>query len=548
MSNISNLPCIVLEKGNPDHRSILLKEFEVDGLIPFQFFHSWLDVDGFHDLVGDTWNNDGIVDMNGLTSFKKKLQNLKQDIRKWVASKKFDSQKLRKDHQHWLSSIDAKVDQGCAREEDIINRIVLEKGIPGHRSILLKESEVDGPIPFQFFHSWLDVDGFHDLVGDTWNNDGIVHMNGLTSFKKKLQNLKQDIWKWVASKKFDSRKLRKDHQHRLSSIYAKVDQGCAREEDIINRKHSSTFLGDLDRLEAKDLAQKAKIKWALEGDENTSFFHGTTRFQQPTRIPPSLDADSLTPFSPRSRWIHVQVFTTFWDLLEDDVVRFVQEFFRTNTFPKGCNSSFIALIPKVSSAKFVIDFCPISIIRFQYKIIGKNLANRLSTVVRSCISSLQSAFIQGRYILDGPLILNEVLAWYRDCKKELMVFKVDFEKAFDSLHWEWESTRFWNDTWCGNLPLKWQYPRIYLLDININCFISNRVSLLDWHSVLRRYPRGGAEMSQLVALQASIGNVTLTHQCGSWMWSIDVPAVFSVAPVRALLDVHTLDLDPVATR
>ncbi|GJZ51134.1 hypothetical protein Tco_0605649 [Tanacetum coccineum] len=114
--------------------------------------------------------------------------------------------------------------------------------------------------------------------------------------------------------------------------------------------------------------------------------------------------------------------------------------------------------------------------------------------------------------------------------------------------WEWESTRFWNDTWCGNLPLKWQYPRIYLLDINMNYFISNRVSLLDWHSVLRRYPRGGAEMPYFVALQAAIGNVTLTHQCDSWKWSIDVPAGFSVAPVRALLDIHTLDLDPVATR
>nr|GEY84922.1 RNA-directed DNA polymerase, eukaryota, reverse transcriptase zinc-binding domain protein [Tanacetum cinerariifolium] len=43
---------------------------------------------------------------------------------------------------------------------------------------------------------------------------------------------------------------------------------------------------------------------------------------------------------------------------------------------------------------------------------------------------------EGRYILDGPLILNEVLAWYRQRKKELMVFKVNFEKAFDSLRWD----------------------------------------------------------------------------------------------------------------
>ncbi|GKF62586.1 putative RNA-directed DNA polymerase, eukaryota, reverse transcriptase zinc-binding domain protein, partial [Tanacetum coccineum] len=29
------------------------------------------------------------------------------------------------------------------------------------------------------------------------------------------------------------------------------------------------------------------------------------------------------------------------------------------------------------------------------------------------------------------------MAWYRKCQKELMVFKVDFEKAFDSLRWDY---------------------------------------------------------------------------------------------------------------
>ncbi|GKE61331.1 putative RNA-directed DNA polymerase, eukaryota, reverse transcriptase zinc-binding domain protein [Tanacetum coccineum] len=125
--------------------------------------------------------------------------------------------------------------------------------------------------------------------------------------------------------------------------------------------------------------------------------------------------------------------TTFWDLLEADVVHSVNEFFLSGTFPKGCNSSFIALIPKVPNAKFVSDFRPISLIGCQYKIIGKILANRLSTMIGSCVSSEQTAFIKGRSILDGPLILNEVIAWYRKRKQKLMVFKVDFEKAFDSI-------------------------------------------------------------------------------------------------------------------
>nr|GEY85859.1 cysteine-rich receptor-like protein kinase [Tanacetum cinerariifolium] len=192
--------------------------------------------------------------------------------------------------------------------------------------------------------------------------------------------------------------------------------------------------------------------------------HFRKRFQQPHGAPPSLDSDPLTRLSPaqsdylerpitleeikRAAWdcggdrapgpngFTFKFFTSFWDLIEEDVYRFVYKFFHTNHFLKGCNSSFISLIPKISCAKFVSDFQPISLIGYQYKIIGKILANRLSTVTESCVSPTQSAFIKGRNILDGLLILSEVLAWYRKCKKGLMVFKVDFEKAFESLGWD----------------------------------------------------------------------------------------------------------------
>ncbi|GKG11513.1 hypothetical protein Tco_0342913, partial [Tanacetum coccineum] len=52
---------------------------------------------------------------------------------------------------------------------------------------------------------------------------------------------------------------------------------CAGEADFMNQHDSLSILGDMDRLEAKDYAQKAKIKWAPEGDENISFFHGTLK-------------------------------------------------------------------------------------------------------------------------------------------------------------------------------------------------------------------------------------------------------------------------------
>ncbi|GJZ04896.1 RNA-directed DNA polymerase, eukaryota, partial [Tanacetum coccineum] len=48
----------------------------------------------------------------------------------------------------------------------------------------------------------------------------------------------------------------------------------------------------------------------------------------------------------------------------------------------------------------------------------------------------QSAFIRGRQILDGPLILSEVIDWCNQKKKKAMIFKVDFKKAYDSMKWD----------------------------------------------------------------------------------------------------------------
>ncbi|GJT20307.1 retrotransposon protein, putative, ty1-copia subclass [Tanacetum coccineum] len=133
-------------------------------------------------------------------------------------------------------------------------------------------------------------------------------------------------------KKSSSYNLKKWHLKRLSSIDVKVDLGCASEEDFLNHKDSLKFLVELERLESKDLAQKAKLKWALQGDENTGFFHGMlkkkrcqltikgilkngewiedpnlvkaeflnhfrTRFNMATGIPSSFGAELLNPLS-----------------------------------------------------------------------------------------------------------------------------------------------------------------------------------------------------------------------------------------------------------
>ncbi|GJX28422.1 hypothetical protein Tco_0236501 [Tanacetum coccineum] len=94
-------------------------------------------------------------------------------------------------------------------------------------------------------------------------------------------------------------------------------------------------------------------------------------------------------------------YRNFWSLIENDVYKAVMYFFSYGVIPKGCNSSFIALIPKIPGANMVKDFRPISL-------------------------------IGNRQILDGPFILDELIQWCKRKKSQLLLFKVDFEKAFDS--------------------------------------------------------------------------------------------------------------------
>ena len=71
-----------------------------------------------------------------------------------------------------------------------------------------------------------------------------------------------------------------------------------------------------------------------------------------------------------------------------------------------------------------------------YKIVAKLLANRIRKVMAAIIDETQFAFIQGRHLLQSVLITNEVIDEARRSHNPCLIFKVDFEKAYDIVSWE----------------------------------------------------------------------------------------------------------------
>ncbi|GKC19605.1 RNA-directed DNA polymerase, eukaryota, reverse transcriptase zinc-binding domain protein, partial [Tanacetum coccineum] len=148
--------------------------------------------------------------------------------------------------------------------------------------------------------------------------------------------------------------------------------------------------------------------------------------------------------------------------------------------PQGANSSFFTLIPKVSNPIYIKDFRPISLIGIHYKIIAKILANRLSKVIDKIVSKEQSAFIVGRQILDGPLILSEVIDWFKKIKKKMLIFKVDFKKAFDSVSWKYLDfvllSLGFGSKWRSWIRACLHSSRASILINGLHCAMSNAVS------------------------------------------------------------------------
>ncbi|MCI13370.1 transposon TX1 putative protein [Trifolium medium] len=64
--------------------------------------------------------------------------------------------------------------------------------------------------------------------------------------------------------------------------------------------------------------------------------------------------------------------------------------------------------------------------------VAKVLASPLAKVLGELISKTQSAFLKGRQLVDGVVVVNEVIDFAKKAGKECLILKVDFEKAYDS--------------------------------------------------------------------------------------------------------------------
>ena len=139
--------------------------------------------------------------------------------------------------------------------------------------------------------------------------------------------------------------------------------------------------------------------------------------------------------TPSPNGFTITVYQECWDVIKEDLMRVFLQFHTNQIINQSTNATFITLVAKKNQTFKISDFRPISLVTNLYKIIVKVLSRHLRIVLYETIFGSLRAFVEGRQILDDVLIANEMVDEKRRSGEKGVVFKIDFEKAYDHMDW-----------------------------------------------------------------------------------------------------------------
>lgn len=124
-----------------------------------------------------------------------------------------------------------------------------------------------------------------------------------------------------------------------------------------------------------------------------------------------------------------------WHIIKTDLMSMFHDLFCGHLQLFHLNFGTITLLPKKEGATRIEQFRPICLLNVSFKIFTKVGTDRLTKMAHSVVQSTQTAFMPGRNILEGVVVLHETLHEIHSKKLDGLIFKVDFEKAYDKVKW-----------------------------------------------------------------------------------------------------------------
>ena len=203
--------------------------------------------------------------------------------------------------------------------------------------------------------------------------------------------------------------------------------------------------------------------------------------------------------SPGYDGLPIEFYLTFWEEIKDLIIASFNESFKKGELSEMQKQIVISLIFKKGERKQFKNYRPISLSNVDYKILAFVLAGRLHTVIGKIISPEQVAYIKERYIGTNVRLLLDVMEYIKRENKNGVLLFLDFEKAFDSLDWNFIHKcmkKFgFKEQFCKWIQIIYTKPRAFL---KINGFLSGSISI-------ERGIRQGCPLSCLIFIICVVG-------------------------------------------
>ncbi|MCH80366.1 LINE-1 reverse transcriptase like, partial [Trifolium medium] len=352
-------------------------------------------------------------------------------------------------------------------KEEVSGQWIGDRDISDHCPIWLICSNLNwGPKPFKVNNCWLKHPEFKPFVAKIWEK---LEIKGKKAFviKEKLKRLKEELRGW-------NREVFGILDLNIEKTVKELNEveGLAATDGVnsvlVDKADVNKKFWDQLHFKESLIKQKSRLKWVSEGDSNTRFFHASIKsrrrrnqlvmlrrgdewiqgvdnikmevknhfegnFTEEWDNRPFLHGIGFNELSEEDNYFLLQRFTKeeikevvwscdgnkspgpdgfnfnflkeCWSIVENDVLDFLNEFHESAVLPKAITASFLALIPKKDHPQQLSDYRPICLI--------------------------------GRQILDGVVVLNEVIDLAKRRKDNCLLFKVDFERAYDTVSWNY---------------------------------------------------------------------------------------------------------------
>ena len=146
--------------------------------------------------------------------------------------------------------------------------------------------------------------------------------------------------------------------------------------------------------------------------------------------------------TPGSDGFTIEFYRCFWNVVAPFMVDSFNYGFENGLLTISQRLAIISLIPKKDkNLQYLKNWRPVSLLNNDYKIATKAIALRMEKVLPKIVNESQTGYVKGRYIGESFRTISDIMSFTKTHNIPGLAVFLDFEKAFDSLEWNYLQKR-----------------------------------------------------------------------------------------------------------